>query len=195
MRMTFRRLIALFVAALVALAIVIPLPAAAYEGEPPVLVIVTPQTQVRCPGGTVFRATVLGPSGTGVPDVTLTWTLTSPDSNDRLARTPTKTNANGLSTNTLIVRPGFTPGTRTVTATATDPAGGTGTATVSCPAAGAVGGVEEGAGATPPFTGLPGTDVAPGTATIEPYGLLAALIALFAAIGLAPRILRRRRAG
>jgi hypothetical protein len=203
MKLTLRRLTALFGAALVALAIVIPIPAAAYEGQISVILIETVPAGIdlRCPGGTVLEATVVpADEETSVNNLELIWTLTTAPNAadpDRLVRTTTRTNANGVSHNTIILAPTSTTGTRTITVTAVDPGFGTNTFFATCRARGGQqpGGEElPGAGAqTPPFTGLPGTDALPaGSVDPMPFAMLLGLIALVATIGYVPRLRRRQ---
>lgn len=73
--------------------------ASGYEGEVPATVTVTATGDV-VPGEPIaISATVLGPSGTGVPDVTVTFTITvsPPGAHDVLTNNPTAMNS-GLPT-------------------------------------------------------------------------------------------------
>jgi hypothetical protein len=185
----------------VALALSIPaaLPIAAYRGEIPTNVQVTVRGRVHCPGTTQLRARVLGPSGTPVPRARLVWTITAtPDPTDRLTHAQTRTNSQGISNNGFHVGRARRNGDRTIFVQAyaeNGTPGGNDTVTIhvtSCRR----GGQEEGAGgaaATPPFTGLPGTDMASGESLpSEWYLILAALTLIVATIGFIPRIRRRR---
>jgi hypothetical protein len=193
MKIKFRRSGALVLGAVLALIMVVPI-ALAYEGQIEVILVETnpPGLQLRCPGGTNLTATLVpGGEGADVKNVELHWTLTG---GGRLARTTTKTNANGVSHNTVILPPGSTSGPRTVTVTAVDPGFGTNTFFATCPARGQPGGGELGAGGqqTPPFTGLPGTDALPaGKTDFLPFALIVGLAVLFATIGIVPRVRRR----
>jgi hypothetical protein len=198
MTFTTRRLTGILIGAIVALALAIPV--IAYEGQISVILVEThpqPGVDLRCPGGNNLVATVIPAGETDVSNLELVWTLTTaPNASDpdRLARTTTRTNANGVSHNVLILAPNSTTGTRTVTVTAVDPGFGTNTFFATCRARGGAGGEELPAGgaATPPFTGLPGTDSLPaGTADPMPFAFLVGLIILVATVGFAPRLRRR----
>jgi hypothetical protein len=193
MRLKIRRSGVILLGAIMALAIAVPAAVIAYEGQIHQIDIETnpPGMQLRCPGGTNLTATVIPEDEeTSVKGITLTWTVTG---GGRLARTTTKTNANGVSHNTLILPPGSSSGPREVTVVASDPGVGSNTFFAQCPSRGRGGELGAGGQQTPPFTGLPGTDALPaGKMDYLPLALIVALAALVATIGVLPRMRRRQ---
>lgn len=146
-----------------------------YEGEIPATVTVTAGGAVLAGQPIPVCATVLGPSGTGVPDVTVTFDITSAPAgaDDVLSSTTDVTDADGVACVQLTLD--AVVGSRTITAST----GGAvlGSITIVLAAA-----------------GLPNTATAPGSAALVPMeSVLIALLATAAAIGLFQhRALRRR---
>lgn len=90
----------------VILVLLFAVPAAAYRGEEPATVTVTSLVagvEARCGDPIMLLATVLGPSGTGIPDHQVRWAITEapPGAEDRLASTTTVTNERGRATNEI----------------------------------------------------------------------------------------------
>ena len=93
-------------------------PVSAYTGEVPANITVTHSGAVKCNTAIPLSAVVDGPSGTGIPGVVVTWSVTNAPagSHDSLGSGTTTTGTTGTATNTLTLS--CVVGTRTVTATA-----------------------------------------------------------------------------
>lgn len=143
-----------------------------YEGEVPATVTMTVRGAVLAGQPIPVCATVLGPSGTGVPDITVTFNIASAPAgaDDVLSSTTDVSDGNGVACVELTLD--AVVGSRTITASAEGEAVGTITIVLAA-------------------SGLPNTAAAPGFGgMLVPLGIL---LAISGAIGLLhERVIRRR---